>query len=326
VSARAQIDLDLRPATAADSGIVADLDTARTPYEPRDAAMMAFWWTVNMQGEVFTRQLAERNGTAIAYLYGAHARWSRESERFVSIRSVLHPDIANPALFKRLVERAESWARTEGGTTAVARIRDDFKDELRVLERMGYREVRREREWQLNLVAKRERLLDGAELNRRRMAEQGVRMLTLDQDGDPEKLNKLYEVSLAADQDIPTTVPNPVMSYEEWHHLWFANPGTHVDRFWLAREGDAIVGLSAIEYPPTRGYPWTSFTATSRTARGRGIARALKHETVAQAIALGVERIGTSNDGENAPILHINADMGYEPTLPVLELHRELGS
>jgi len=84
--------------------------------------------------------------------------------------------------------------------------------------------------------------------------------------------------------------------------------------------------MSVIQYPPTRGFPWTAFTGTMPSVRGRGIARALKYETVRQAIELGAERIRTQNDGANAPILHINAEMGYEPITPILELHRELGS
>ncbi len=114
------------------------------------------------------------------------------------------------------------------------------------------------------------------------------------------------------------------MSYDEWKHMWFDNPGIRRDRFWIAHEGDSVVGMSAIEYPPTRGFPWTAFTATSPSVRRRGIARALKYETVAQAIAVGVERIRTVNDGENAPILHVNAEMGYAPMTPVVEFHRTL--
>jgi hypothetical protein len=54
------------------------------------------------------------------------------------------------------------------------------------------------------------------------------------------------------------------------------------------------------------------------------VARALKYETVAQAIALGAERIRTNNDGANAPILHLNDEMGYRLVDPVIELHRDL--
>ena len=42
-----------------------------------------------------------------------------------------------------------------------------------------------------------------------------------------------------------------------------------------------------------------------------GVARALKLETVMQAIALGTAHVRTENDGENAPILHLNEEMGY---------------
>ena len=48
----------------------------------------------------------------------------------------------------------------------------------------------------------------------------------------------------------------------------------------------------------------------ARAARGKGIARALKCETVMQAIALGVDKVRTDNDSTNAPILHLNEQMG----------------
>jgi GNAT superfamily N-acetyltransferase len=323
---KVQTDLELRPVTMADAEKVADLDTARTPDEPRDPEMLRFWWTATPRKEVFTRLLAEVNGSAIAFLYAAHAPWDKMPERFGSMRFALHPEFATEKRYGQLVDAGEAWVRAEEGAIGVVRVRADLKADIRTLERRGYREVRRWQRWELDVVKNREGLLAGIELGRQLMRTQGVRLLTLDHDIDPDRLVKLYELSIAAEQDIPTTVPIQVMSYDEWHQLWFDNPGTRPDRFWLAREGQTIVGMSAIQYPPTRGVPWTAFTATSRSVRGRGIARALKYETVAQAIALGATRIGTTNDGENAPILHINAEMGYAPVDPVLELHRELRS
>ena len=308
----------------ADAALVADLETARNPDEPRDPAMLRFWWAANPPDEVFTRMIAEREGIAQAYVYAAHMPWDKNDQRFGSLRVAVHPDIWNESLFESLLETAETWLRAEGGAIAVARARQTFERDLQVMELRGYKEVRQARLWHLDLVAGRDRLLAGAERARQRMAEQGVVLVTLDRVDDPDRLAKMYELHMEAEQDIPTTMPIPAMAYEEWHHLWFENPGIRVDRVWLACEGDAIVGLSAIEYPPTRGNPWTALTATSRKVRGRGIARALKYETVAQAIALGATRIGTTNDGENAPILHLNAEMGYAPTIPWLELHREL--
>jgi len=324
--AKSQTALELRPATIDDADKVADLEMALTPDDARDPQLLRFSWTAAPAREVSTRMLAERDGSAIAYLYAGHMRWEEIRKRFGSMRFLLHPDSWTEAQYEQLVETGEAWVRGEGGEIGVVRVRANLENDIRMLERRGYREVRRGRQWELNLVAHRARLLAGADESRRRMRKEGVRLVTLDRDTDPDRLTKLYELSTIGDRDVPTTVPMHVKSYDEWHHRWFDNPGTRSDRVWIAREGDAIVGLSAIEYPPTRGAPWTAFTTTARSARGRGIARALKYETIAQAIELGVERIRTQNDGENAPILHINAQMGYEPIDPVLELHRELNS
>jgi GNAT superfamily N-acetyltransferase len=70
--------------------------------------------------------------------------------------------------------------------------------------------------------------------------------------------------------------------------------------------------MSVLEYPPGVGNVWTDYTGTARSARGRGIARALKCETIMQAIALGVTHVRTNNDGENKPILHLNEELGYQ--------------
>jgi GNAT superfamily N-acetyltransferase len=322
--AKSQIDLELRPATLADAELVADLETARNPDDPRDPVMQRFWWTADPADEVRIRFIAELDGAAIAYVMARHATWKDSVGRFGWIRVVVHPERWDRRLHEQLIANVESWLHAEGGEVSVATVGAKLGHELRVFEDLGYKEVRLGREWELDLVSNRERLLAGAESSRKRMAEQGVRMLTLDHEKDPRRLHQLYEVWNAAEHDVPTTVPTPVIPYDEWHHWWFENPGIRADRLWIASDSDTIVGLSAIEYPPVRGLPWTAFTGTSPAARGRGIARALKYETVAQAIALGAERIRTHNDGENAPILHLNSEMGYVPIDPVLELHREL--
>ena len=59
-----------------------------------------------------------------------------------------------------------------------------------------------------------------------------------------------------------------------------------------------LVGISVLAYPPTRGNVWTDWTATSRKVRGRGMARALKLETVMQAIGLGTVTYLTGEEAE----------------------------
>jgi len=320
------LELDLRTATLDDAEMVADLESTRDPDDPRDPTMLRFWWATRPQDEAHMELIAERDGAAVAYLAAGHDPWEHLPKRFGWLRPILHPEIWSERHFGLLIAIAESWLRDEQGTIAVARLRESFKDQLHVFESRGYREVRRSRIWELDLVAGREKLLAAAERSREAMGKEGVRLLTLDQDDDPDRLAKLYELTSATEQDVPTTVPWRTPPYDEWHRSWFENPGVREDRFWIARDGDAMVGLSVIGFPPNRGVPWTFFTGTSQSVRGRGVARALKHETLAQAIALGVERVRTNNDGENAPILHLNKELGYQMVDPLIELHRELNT
>ena len=266
-----------------------------------------------------------RDGAAVAFVSARHNHWSLDApKRFGWVRALLHRDVWSEAAHAHLVGTAQEWLRSEGAHTGATQVGEQFTGELEVLARIGYREVRRQRDSELDLVGQRDHLLVEAERQRVRMQEQGVRMLPLSEDPDPDRMVKLYEMAIAAERDIPTTVPLPEMTFDEWKHATFDHPGIRPDRYWIAREEDAIVGLSVISYPRHRGLPWTDFTATSRAVRGRGIARALKYETMAQAIELGHERVRTSNDGDNAPMLHINREMGYRLITPVIELHRDL--
>jgi GNAT superfamily N-acetyltransferase len=319
-----RLALDLRPATLDDVKIVADLEATRDPDDPRDPEMLRYWWTSGSLSQVQSRHVAVRDRGAVAFVGAGHERWAEDPERFGSIRVVIRSDAWSEPEFARLVGMGEDWLRSEGVVTAVARVRQEFNHEIEALGRLGYREVRRLRFSELDLVAHREALLAVAGRQRLEMQAQQVAMMTLSDDSDPERLTKLHEMMVAAEQDIPSTVPIPRQPFDEWMHATFDDPGVSDDRFWIAREGEAIVGLSFLEFPPVRGLPWTASTATSRTVRGRGIARTLKYQSMAQAIELGYQRVRTANDDANAPMLHINAEMGYRVVAPSVEVHRSL--
>jgi GNAT superfamily N-acetyltransferase len=314
----------LRPATLEDAAGVAELQTATRPDDPHDAATVMFWWTHMPDSDRWMRLLAEQDGNIDLYVSASHGTWKDGATRFGRVRVYLHPRSWSDQVFRNALETAESWLRDEQSQTAVAFAREDQEHELTVLYGMGYREVRRERFWELDLVAKGEELVARAEHCRADMREKGIHIGTLEDDPDPDTLTRLYELDLEATEDIPTTVPFPVPTFDEWTRMYFENPGIRRERFWIAKRDSEVVGMSLIQYPPGLGIPATEFTGTSRSVRGLGIARALKYETVAQAIALGATRLRTDNDAGNAPILHLNEEMGYRPVTPAIEVHRSL--
>jgi RimJ/RimL family protein N-acetyltransferase len=143
------------------------------------------------------------------------------------------------------------------------------------------------------------------------MAEQGIQTTTLDRVGDrPDFWARLTAFYAETEADVPHITPFHPMSEEEVR-AELAGPDVPADRVWLAFAGPEIVGLSQLSYPPVRGQPWTGYTATARAFRGRGIARAVKMESLAQAVELGVQHVRTDNDERNAPMLHINDTLGY---------------
>ncbi|HEV8536357.1 MAG TPA: GNAT family N-acetyltransferase [Candidatus Limnocylindria bacterium] len=299
-----------RPATPNDAAFAADVLTAVRPQAPVDPVVLAYWWAQPNESFEVARFIASRDGRDIGFTQAEHARWGMKPERYGSIGGELLPSERTPATLGALFAAIEERAVAEGAR--ILRIWASEDDPLRIetILARGFTEDRRSRRWELDLVANRERLLAMTEASRERMREQGIRVIALAEDPDPAVIEKVWRLSEEAGADTPTTVPRvpePIAIYERWVNA----PECHRDRFWIARIGEEVVGVSVLDYPPVRGVVGTNWTATARSVRGRGVARALKCETVAQAIALGVDRVRTGNDAANDPILHLNETMGY---------------
>jgi ribosomal protein S18 acetylase RimI-like enzyme len=299
------------PATPEDADYWAELMTAAHPDDPWDPDQLRHDWRFEDRDEVVRRWVLLDGQRRAGFAELTHVRWERTPERFAFVNARLSPDAAGERLLPRAYDELETLAAAEGAKRLQATAREDDATRVRFLQDRGYRRDRLERVWELDLVANRERILGMAESSRRRMREQGVELLTLDRWDEPDTYRKLYDLDMSATADIPSTDTFVPHDFDDWQ-LWFTKPSLHKERFWLAREEGRLLGLSVLLFP-RRGAVTTDFTGVAREARGRGIARALKCETLVQAIELGVRSVRTDNDAENAPILHLNADFGYRP-------------
>ena len=304
-------EFELRPLDVdRDIAFVADLDTEVRRDDPEDPVLLRHWWTLMAADAVVARYIVSLDGERAGYAVVRHLPWDRMPERFASAGCELRPDLRTEARLSALQSHLESELARDGAKKVTSWAWDYDATRIAMLTARGYREERRQRFWELDLVKHRERIETMAAESRERMSKEGIRVLTLAQEDDPKRWEKLKRMSDEAESDVPTTVPHVPMAMDEWMK-WFDSPGLRPDRIWLAREGDDIVGISQLAYPPVRGVVATDWTGTARKVRGRGVARALKCETLMQAIALGVDRVRTDNDSANAPILHINESMGY---------------
>ena len=303
-------ELAFAPAKPGDAAFAADVDTAVRPSAPRDPLTYEYWWSQPDENWTFARFVVTRGGVRVGYATAEHPRWEVQPDRYGNVGGNLVPAERNASNLDAIYAAMEDRVIAEGAKILAAWGNEDDPLRIETLLARGYREDRRSRRWELDLVANREKLLAMTDESRARMGKEGVRILTLAANDDPKVIEKIWRLSEEAGDDVPTTeprVPEEMAAYTRWVNA----PEIHRDRFWIARLGDDVVGVSVLGYPPVRGVVNTEWTATARSVRGRGVARALKCETVAQAIALGVDRVRTGNDAANDPILHINETMGY---------------
>ncbi|MFF7991625.1 GNAT family N-acetyltransferase [Kitasatospora xanthocidica] len=121
----------------------------------------------------------------------------------------------------------------------------------------------------------------------------------------------LFLVEADAIRDEPGEVPMDALDYEDWLRGDWARPD--LDR------GLSIVAVvdgepAAFTLAQTDGVDryWSAFSASRREFRGRGLAKLAKLESLRLAAGAGFRRAYTSNDEGNAPMLAINAWLGYE--------------
>jgi GNAT superfamily N-acetyltransferase len=318
-------DLVLRPATPEDAVFAADMYTELQPDDPEDPALWKHWWANVDPTSTVRRYIAMLDGKPAGLAGMVHASWDKMPERYARVMGEAAKDVRTAERVVALLAFSEDLARRDGALHATSWAWEWDAPRVGWLTERGYKEERRERFWELDLAANRSQLEEMARASRERMEQQGIQVLTVADDRDPERHRKIWRMSEEASQDTPRTVPWVPTPFEVVEK-WFSSPGISEDRMWIARVGDDIVGISALSYPPVRGVVATDWTGTARSVRGKGVARALKCETVMQAIALGVDRVRTDNDHKNRPILHINESMGYRPRPEMIQFIKELAA
>jgi GNAT superfamily N-acetyltransferase len=123
----------------------------------------------------------------------------------------------------------------------------------------------------------------------------------------PELVPRLYELAVVAYGDQPGRGDSSFSSYETWRG-WSVEPHPH-DAFFVAVDGDAVLGYGFLEIDGDRGTH--GFAAVARDARGRGIAGAIKRAQIAWAKRNGVRTLRTANELRLTHMRALNEKLGY---------------
>ena len=234
----------------------------------------------------------------------------------------VHPEYQKRGIGRQLWAWLDERLRARGAIVARSSVWEGHADAVAFAQRRGF--VEKRRIWQSVLPVER---VDLSVLAFRweRARAQGITMTTLAEEleRDPECLTKLY--TLASESlrhtplpDVPTDPP-----FEMFRQWIMENPRRMPEAFFIARDGERYVGVSFLEGAEEERTLNQGLTATDPEYMRRGIAWALKLNTVKYAQENGYQRIKTWNDTENQPMLSINLRLGFRPLPATITMERE---
>jgi RimJ/RimL family protein N-acetyltransferase len=299
-----------RPATLDDAALAADLMTASYPAYAQDPVVTSYRWQRSRRGWSLGRYIAEVDGEPVAFLDWLHGPPEQDPDRHCEVNVYLDTARLNLELLTFLWQWISSQAAQGGSRILEGYCGEDEPEMLEAMARVGFERDREERVWELDLGQHGDRLAGEAREAKAEAAADGIELLTVARWADPAALAKLHGLDDATRKDIPTTFPILPETLDDFVFRASAPDRPH-DRWWIALDGDRPVATSYLRFPPVRGSVWTGYTCSDSAYRGRGIARAVKLQSLAQAVELGVPFVYTDNDAENAPMLHINEKLGY---------------
>jgi acetyl esterase len=310
-------NIGFRAATHADAGFAAVVSTAAEPNHPQTAEEVREKWANTEAGSKVRRFIVHEGGVDRGWISLIQPRDAGGATTYLNL--LIPPD--NRHLLPAAAVFGEDQAREMGTSVLVSQVGEDSPYAVEWLRNHGWSLERKQRFWRLDLEAHADRIRDLWVQAHRKLDTTEVVTKTVADLGGDAYLRRLLPVLHATVADIPTSVEYIPQPFEEWL-VWMRPPTVLPQRIWVAVVGDQPIGFSYLAYHPSS--VWTGFTGVLREHRGKGLARTLKLDTLVQAIDLGVTAVETDNDSENAPILHINEDLGYDEMPGKLEFHRRL--
>ncbi|NJD27710.1 MAG: GNAT family N-acetyltransferase [Chloroflexi bacterium] len=154
-----------------------------------------------------------------------------------------------------------------------------------------------------------------------RAADRRIRFAVMADIDTPEMRRRLFTLANQVTGDMPSVDPMEPLTYDQFVAAWLEGPSARRELLVIGLEDDDPVAVSMVTvFPGGIAYNW--MTGVMPSHRGRGLGLAAKVEALRRAKAAGIDEVWTENHNRNAPMLAINARLGYEPMPEVVQLVR----
>lgn len=276
---------------------------AATPHELRDG-----WHTYTSEERMWMLRQdgALRGAVQVGFLRGDEQR----RRAFVSVRWL---DDVDPTVVVQLLRDGLAWAGCPEHAEALAWEYEDRPEVVALLREVGFEQIGLERFLARDLVAlPLPPLIDVP----------GIEVATLEQ--RPDLVEQAHAVWRQGILDIPGEEDAVLPSYEAWCEAGRTSHASPFAQRRVAIEDGEVVGYCSLQFPPARPHvAQHGLLAIRPDRRGTGLGRMFKHHAIRTAAEAGCTVLETDNDSRNAPILHLNRSLGFEPIPSMVKMRRQ---
>jgi GNAT superfamily N-acetyltransferase len=301
------------------------LDLAnQSRYWQADVADFVFEETLRPPGEPFLQLAAWTSegvlaGMAEAALSEDGAPWNDRARGFVAVA----PAYRGQGLGGRLAGEVEHFAANARVRWLETETRErELAATLPLLRERGYEELER---YQTSRQTPRLVNLGALDELRAQLRRGGIETIVLPEIDGEDARHELYRCNTAIWRDMPheAHVEWQDPPFETFTRSIFERPSILLDSFFVARDGNRIVGLSYLLRRPD-GDAEVGDTGVLRSHRRRGIARVLKMLVTRYAAQNAIQYVHTDNRADNAGMLAINRELGFAPDQVVVIFEKTL--
>lgn len=216
------------------------------------------------------------------------------------VRPAVLPDYRRRGIGAAFVRRALALAQSNGSHRLSSAIEEGDEAGAAFAARLGFEEAFREIE-----VA---RPIAGDEVPSEPPA--GVEIVPVG--SRPGLVEGAYDLACVALPEMPLPEPYRVPSFERWTEEDATGAGVLKEATLVAVEGGVVVGFAGLlRRQADPNVAEHGLTAVAASARGRGIATALKRAQIAWAARAGLRELVTFTQIDNLPMQAVNRQLGY---------------
>ena len=307
----ANLPADLEP-------IVAVLNAAR-PHHPRGVAELRHDW-LKLETDLKPHfSVAELAGQIVGV-----TEWQRDAGAYHPLRCSLelcvHPDAQRHGIGRILWNALEHELQHLEMRSVTVQVSEDHASGLRFAASRGFLEIKRDFESRLDLQTFDSSPFGALEAT---LVERDVTLRSWHDSDSPAFRLELHKVFSIARLDVPRSVPATPISFEFFEQNILSDAEFLWDASFVAVRDGEIIGFTGAYQSGAEGVADQWLTAVTREYRGQRIALALKVKQLEALRSLGFVAVRTDNDTRNAPMLAVNARLGFERRVAVLVMQKD---